>query len=416
MILRCVAVLALLAGTALAEESPLQQRAAELCAEISLTPKDPARQFVPAFLAQVPPARLEALLKGLAEKYGRCTSARPVRASGPMAGEIVVVFEKRFEAKAQLVVEPALPYLISTFLIKPPAPQLQSLDEVLAKLKPLAGTTSLLVTPLDGGKPLVAWNDEQPLAVGSAFKLYVVAELARSGRKPDEVVTLRAEQRSLPSGIAHQWPPGAPVTLHTLATLMISLSDNTATDMLIETLGRETIEKHLAASGHKHPAGMRPLLLTREMFRLKIASSPQLRTRYAKAKETERRKILAELATDKRTLREAVNDAFSRPIEIESIEWFASAGDLCRVMATLRPLKPLRDVLAVDNPLGLDAVRWPFVGFKGGSEPGVMNLTFLLERDDGKAFCVSGTWNDPKTGISEETLLGLVGSAISLIP
>ena len=85
-------------------------------------------------------------------------------------------------------------------------------------------------------------------------------------------------------------------------------------------------------------------------------------------------------------------------------------------MAHLRKLTPLREVLAVEEPLALDPARWPFVGYKDGSEPGVMNLTFLLEGKDKKAYCVSATWNDPKTMIAEESLLGLVDSAISLIP
>ncbi len=44
----------------------------------------------------------------------------------------------------------------------------------------------------------------------------------------DEVVTLAAGRKSLGSGILQTWPDGSPLTLHTLATLMISRSDNTA--------------------------------------------------------------------------------------------------------------------------------------------------------------------------------------------
>ena len=47
------------------------------------------------------------------------------------------------------------------------------------------------------------------------------------------------------------WPPGAAVTVETLATLMISVSDNTATDTLIRLVGRERVEARLAASGHQ---------------------------------------------------------------------------------------------------------------------------------------------------------------------
>ena len=53
--------------------------------------------------------------------------------------------------------------------------------------------------------------------------------------------------------MAQDWPKGAPVTLHTLATLMISISDNTATDQLIAIVGRDAIAEELRASGHAEP-------------------------------------------------------------------------------------------------------------------------------------------------------------------
>lgn len=48
-------------------------------------------------------------------------------------------------------------------------------------------------------------------------------------------------EKSLPGGILQNWPKGAPLTLHTLAGLMISQSDNTAADTLLEILGRDVV-------------------------------------------------------------------------------------------------------------------------------------------------------------------------------
>jgi beta-lactamase class A len=412
--------LVLCAPPALADDTPLEARAKEVCTLFRSDPAGLEKLFSPAFLAQVPPEKLHELTKQISAKYGRCTAVRVTRPEGLRKGELVMTLEKRFEAKSTLALDDQAPHLVSGFFIHPPAPMLASLDEVVGKLKALPGTTSLLVTPLGEGKPLVAWNEEQPLAIGSAFKLWILAELARQvegGRRADEAVTLKAEWKSLPSGIMQDWPTGAPVTLHTLATLMISRSDNTATDHLLLTLGREAVEKSLPGTGNHHPEGMRPFLTTGEMFRLKLVYDPKERARFAKAKEPERRKMLAEMAT--KTAKApgfAELASFTRPMDIATIEWFASTGDLCRVMDRLRQAKALKDVLAVNPGLALDKQRWSFIGYKGGSEPGVMNMTYLLERKDGKAFCVSASWNDPKDNLAEEVLPGLVTTAISLIP
>ena len=78
--------------------------------------------------------------------------------------------------------------------------------------------------------------------MGSAFKLGVLKALKEQiagGRHSwDEVAELTAPDLSLPSGIIQGWPMGAPLTLHSLAALMISISDNTATDVLMRVVGR----------------------------------------------------------------------------------------------------------------------------------------------------------------------------------
>ena len=82
--------------------------------------------------------------------------------------------------------------------------------------------------------------------MGSTFKLATLTALRRDIEKKKrawtDVVTLRPEVRSLPSGILRDWPDGSPLTLYALAALMISKSDNTATDALIGLLGRDAIE------------------------------------------------------------------------------------------------------------------------------------------------------------------------------
>src|SRR5690625_1642615 len=145
----------------------------------------------------------------------------------------------------------------------PPEPQVSGLDDALAGFYDLPGDVSLLVVSDDG--ILASIDPDVPLAVGSTFKLAIAAALqdlvAYEFASWDDVVTLEANDISLPSGILQDWPVGTPLTLQSLATLMISVSDNTATDALLRYVGREGVEMYSALNS--------PFLSTREAFVLK---------------------------------------------------------------------------------------------------------------------------------------------------
>ena len=70
------------------------------------------------------------------------------------------------------------------------------------------------------------------------------------------------------------------------------------------------------------------------------------------------------------------------------------------------------------NP-GFPALKTSFawVGFKGGSEPGVLNLTFLLETkgDTPRTYVMSASWNNAAATVDEEKFYGLITRAAQLI-
>ena len=58
------------------------------------------------------------------------------------------------------------------------------------------------------------------------------------------------------------------------------------------------------------------------------------------------------------------------------------------------------------NPgIAIDKAEFPWVGFKGGSEPGVMTLSWLLQRADGRWFAVSLFYADESAPIDDERAL-----------
>lgn len=361
-------------------------------------------------------------LQQIYQQAGACTRVTLLQSKGPYDGTFQLEFAKGFIASSEVIIEAKAPNRITGFLIKSLVPALKSFDEVIGELKKLPGLASLAVARLtkDGPQLIASNQPDTELALGSAFKLYVLAELVREidagTRKWDDVVPLDESSRSLPSGSLREWPVGSPLTLHTLATLMISQSDNTAADQLIHTLGREKIESMLPLAGMKNPARDKPFFTTLELFRLHGSS---LGIDYAKLSSVdERRAFLAGPVAAFPRNQISISD---HPTQIDSIEWFASANDLCRVMAWLSQATgkpstaPARDILQISSGLPLDAAAWSYIGFKGGSEPGVLNCTYWLTNRKGESFAVAATWNNPAAGVDENKFAGLAQRAIDLL-
>lgn len=379
----------------------------------------PETLFSPAFLAQVPPAQVVSISKQLRDGYGAARELERIEAKTATSGTVVVRFE-RASVKMEMAIGAVPPQLIEGLLVTGAEMAKDDVRTVLGELTALQGTVSLAAGRLEpGGFGLfLTQKADEPLAVGSSFKLFILAELVRAvkagERRWADVVPLGAP--SLPSGLLQDWPAGSPVTLHTLAALMLSRSDNSAADTLLALVGRAKVEALLPTLGVRTPERDRPFLSTRDMFALKLGD-PALRAQWLAADETGRRKLLPRLAeVGAKTL--DVTRLGGAPIEIGRIEWFASAGDLVRTLDWIRRAgDPTALALLAINPgLSRDqAAAFDYVGYKGGSEPGVLNLSYLLRRRDGGWLAVSGTWNNPAAGLEETRFIALMQRLVSLL-
>jgi beta-lactamase class A len=265
-------------------------------------------------------------------------------------------------------------------LIRPDEVKTTTLEEALAGFRGLQGRVSVLV--LSDGNERGSIEADAPLAVGSTFKLATLsalrADIDKKKRSWKDVVELRPGLKSLPSGMLQEWPDHAPLTIYSLAALMISRSDNTATDALIDLVGREAIEP-LAPRN-------KPYLMTREMFLLKAPGNGELLARFQHGDETARRAVLKELR-DK-----PLPKAETYPTEPTAldVEWFFTVRELCGLMKGVHDL-PLMSI----NPGLAKRDAWKSIAYKGGSEPGVINMTTWVEKG-GHAHCVAATWNAPQ--------------------
>ena len=274
---------------------------------------------------------------------------------------------------------------------------------ILEEFKTLEGKVSVAVIR-NNEEDVFLYNAEERLAVGSSFKLYVlkaVYEAVERGELDfDTVVQLEEKDRSLPSGILQDWPAGIPVTVKTLTNLMISISDNTATDNLIGLVGREKVE------GLANERNI-PFLKTNELFKLKYAADSGLQEKYLKGSIEEKRDVLPALAD----LKVNVSDIVTSPLLINELEWFFSTRELCSIIYELRDADELRI-----NPGLADSEEWYLAAYKGGSEPGVLQYTHLLQKEAGGDFyAVSATINNPDKEVDQLKFTELCSRLITLI-
>ncbi|GIW24186.1 serine hydrolase [Meiothermus sp.] len=350
-----------------------------------------AEWFAPVFLQQVSVVQVEAILQQLLNGLGAYQSVEP---DGP---NFRVNFE-RGVVPAQISLDAQ--GRIQGLFFRPAQPRTTlTLEQLLAEYRTLPGQVSVLV--LEGSQERLNLNADAVLAVGSAFKLAVLEALRQQieagQRRWSDTVPLRPEWKSLPSGTLQNLPDGTPLSLEQYATQMISISDNTATDALIAIVGRSEVEKLSPRN--------RPFLTTREAFVLKNPQNREWLLRY-RANPAERTALLPALA--QLPLPDASVFA-GEPVAID-VEWFFSTRELCALMGRVQAL-PLMSL----NPGLANPTDWQRVAYKGGSEPGVLNLTTWLTARDGKQYCVSATWNNPQARLDENRFFLLYTSLLSTL-
>ena len=376
--------------------------------------------FSQSFLKEVPAEKLKSTFKYYYSLCGACTKITTTKVNNDYSAKYDFVFEKNSTVVVNIIVDSKEPYLITGLYFSNPFIYAATFDDLIKELKKLPGKTSLYAAKLSDDKitSIAEYNSDSYFAIGSSFKLYILSELLREinsvERKWSDVVPLSEESVSMPSGFLHTWHTGTYMTLESLASLMISISDNTATDNLLALAGKENVEKMLSVTGHSKPQLNIPFLSTVEMFKLKGEPGKKAILNYLSSDN--KRKFLAEELP--KIKRENIS-TWSTPYYIDKVEWFASTKDLCNVMNWIRINSAnenrTRNILSINPGLDISKEKWKYIGYKGGSEPGVMNMTYLLCSSKGEWFSVSCSWNNPSAAIDETKFTGFAGRAIKLL-
>jgi beta-lactamase class A len=117
------------------------------------------------------------------------------------------------------------------------------------------GKVALYAKNLTTGET-VFLNSALPVQTASVIKLPLMLQLfeqVQSGKlKLSAPVVLKKENQVPGSGILNQVDPGLTLSLKDVITLMMTLSDNTATNMVIDVVGLRTTNEMLARMGLKN--------------------------------------------------------------------------------------------------------------------------------------------------------------------
>ncbi|QDQ98687.1 serine hydrolase [Tomitella fengzijianii] len=331
--------------------------------------------------------------------------------------------------------------LIDGITMLPDVPDAATFADVDAGTAAIGARVSLLAADADldaadsGGQCSAVYSSgaDEVMPLGSIFKLYVLGALGDAVAAGeigwDDTLTITDDVKSLPSGELQNRPSGSTVTVREAAEKMISISDNTAADMLIHAVGRDRVEAAVRAMGDENPGALTPFPTTRELFIIGWGPDPSLRQRWAdaadlpdaSATEAERRAVLAE--ADTRSLDDVdLQQLMQTPLGAGDIGWYASAQDVCHAHVALQRMAagsdaaaPIRGILA-ENPGVQDVDGLEYVAYKGGSTPGRLAGSWLVTGDDGDSHVlVFQMASDEPIGVIEQNyVFGLMGRALGM--
>ena len=125
-------------------------------------------------------------------------------------------------------------------------------DRVTALTKLFKGTVVVYARNLDTGQEF-ALGADTPVRTASTIKLPILCALeqlvAAGTLRWDRPLTMKAGQQIEGSGVMAQLSPGATLSLRDVATLMIIVSDNTATNLVLDQVTTEAVNTYMDTLG-----------------------------------------------------------------------------------------------------------------------------------------------------------------------
>ena len=128
------------------------------------------------------------------------------------------------------------------------------MNNLMQKIRAASGHVAFYYRPLDGGCAQM-YNEMMPVVAASVIKIPIMVEAFRQFEagelNPQQTYRIKAEDKMPSCGALNRMHDGLEVTLRDLVELMIVLSDNSATNILIDRLGIDRVNATMEAQGLK---------------------------------------------------------------------------------------------------------------------------------------------------------------------
>lgn len=125
--------------------------------------------------------------------------------------------------------------------------------QIQSYIRTIPGPVGVAIKHIESGQQILIRGDE-PFPMASTFKVAVLLEVFAQEKGgalslADEVTLERKDQHMGSGTLRNYRLPGVKLTIANLCELMMTVSDNSATDLLLERVGKEPIKRRLKAAG-----------------------------------------------------------------------------------------------------------------------------------------------------------------------
>ncbi|MBL8230773.1 MAG: serine hydrolase [Bryobacterales bacterium] len=152
----------------------------------------------------------------------------------------------------------------------PPATRPQHDSRIRQLLERAPGTVWLYAKNLDNGKTYGVREDER-VRTASTIKLPVMVavfgEVLAGRARWNEEIVLRTDDKVSGSGILKEFSDGVRIPLRDLVHLMIVVSDNTATNLVLDRITAQTVNEYMDRYGFAKTRSMRKVLGDRNQLK-----------------------------------------------------------------------------------------------------------------------------------------------------
>ncbi|WP_127718466.1 serine hydrolase [Halobacteriovorax sp. HLS] len=396
----------------------IERESKYLCSILKKDSKlDYEKHFDKSFIEEISLEKFQSVVDYIVTSYGSCNGLE-INLLDSHSAQLITNHSKKLKFSISTSSDSGLIVgLLFKGEIAPPI-ELNTKEELKSILEKSDGINAMLFKKL-GKSSIFSFNEDIQLPLGSTFKLYILLALSEKIKNTsaswDDELEIKDEFKSLPSGDMQNIPSGQKRTLYQFARKMIEISDNTATDHLLAYLGKLEVEKLLRRLNISNPKNF-PFLSTMEMFRTRAFLSKVDVANYSKSSRSERLKILEGLKSKSHEeLIKGITKWGDTPLYTNEIEWFSSAEEICTLYKSLKEQNSseIEKILSYNTPF-IDKNKVEYAGYKGGSEPGVIYMAYLIERNK-EWECFIASRNNTEKAIDQASFFSLVEGSLKLL-